>query len=155
MFAVGDGQFAFGILSGDRAALELDDAIIVEALHPRCRVVGLVLCPEHSHNDSICHTIPPGKGVVTEAVVVTCHNRTRIGYGQDEYTESCVGCLLRERRASIYQMAGMRPIRWAERRCLEGELPRDADGDGPESPTPAGCPYLYAFPGQRLVKHVA
>ena len=24
----------------------------------------------------------PGKGVVTEAVVVTCHNRTRIGYGQ-------------------------------------------------------------------------
>jgi hypothetical protein len=114
MLGVWDRQVAFGILGGDRASLYRDDAVFIEALHPGCRVVGPILGPEHSHNDSICHTIPPGKGVVTEAVAVTCHNRMRSGYGQDEYIESCVNCLLHSCQASIYQMAGTRPIRLTE-----------------------------------------
>jgi len=56
------------------------------------------------------------QSVVTEAVVATCHNRTRSGYGQDEYTELRVSGLLHERQASIYQMADTRPIQVAEQR---------------------------------------
>ena len=42
---------------------------------------------------------------MTEAVVVTCHNRTRIGYGHGEYSESCVSCLLHERQTEARAVA--------------------------------------------------